>query len=233
MNPASGPRPTPIASLRAPTLSDRALTELRAQLARGRFAPGERVGVDRLAAEFDISPLPVREALRVLLAEGRVEYSPHRGYRVAKLSLADVEENFLICRLLEGEALRRGVPAMTDEAIAHMGRLLETLEHPPDDTALWEHVALHQDFHFVPIEHAGLPRLVAELRRLWDHTDHYRALYFFRDEVARHALQREHREIFHACSERDAERVNELMNLHRDHAIRGMARGFASDEQEQ
>lgn len=215
---------------RPPTLSEHVLHELRRQFARGRFAPGERIGVDRLAAEFEVSPLPVREALRVLLAEGRVDYSSHRGYRATRLTLADVEEMFLICGLLEAEALRRGVPAMDDAAVARMRSLLESLEALPAAAQLWDAVSVHQGFHFVPFEQARLSRLTAELRKLWDHTDHYRALFLFQNEIAHRALQDEHRLLFDACAARDAERATELMNEHRRHAIGWLAQGFGNDE---
>jgi DNA-binding GntR family transcriptional regulator len=217
--------------LRPQTISERVLQELRVLFAQGRFAPGERVKIDRLAAEFGVSPLSVREATRVLLAEGRVSYTPHRGYRVAKLTLGDVEEIFLMCGLLESEALRRGVPKLDAGAVERMRSLMQRLEKRSDEP-LWERIAVHQDFHFVPIESAGLPRLAQELRRLWDHTDHYRALYLFQDSVVQKRFQAEHRQLLEACEKRDAERTVEIMNEHRAQAIRQMASGFmdASDD---
>ncbi len=217
-------------SVRSPTIPERVLQELRRDLAQGRFAPGERVTVDQLAAEFDVSPLPVREAMRVLLAEGRVTYSSHRGFRVTRLTLADVEEIFLMCRLLEVEALRRGVPAMDDAAVERMRSLLERLQTVPGEAELWEQVENHQNFHFVPIDEAGLPRVSQELRKLWDHTDHYRALYLFQDEEAHRLLQAEHVAIFEACANRDAPLAAKLMKQHRLHAIRWLAQGLQRDE---
>ena len=223
----------PRETVRSPTIPERVLQELRRDLARGRLTPGERVSVDQLAARFDVSPLPVREALRVLLAEGRVEYSSHRGFRVKKLTLADVEEIFLMCGLLESEAMRRGVPAMSDEAIATMGALLEKLHAMPrGEEEIWDQVRNHQDFHFVPFDQAGLPRVAAELRRLWDHTDHYRALYLFSDTKAHQQLQEEHVAIFQACAARDARLAVRLMRQHRQNAIRQLAKGLERDEPE-
>ena len=216
-------------SVRSPTIPERVLQELRRDLAQGRFGPGERVSVDQLAAEFDVSPLPVREALRVLLAEGRVSYSSHRGFRVTRLTLAEVEEIFLMCRLLEAEVLRRGVPALDDAAVKRMGALLDRLRAVPGEGELWAQVENHQNFHFVPFDQAGLPRLSQELRKLWDHTDHYRALYLFRDEHAHSLLQEEHVALFEACKKRDAREATKLMKQHRAHAIRWLAQGLERD----
>jgi DNA-binding GntR family transcriptional regulator len=221
------PRPErsrrPSTELRPPTLAEVALRELREDLIRGRFEPGDPVRVDQIAAEFGMSALPVREALRVLLTEGRVQYTAHKGYRVTALTMADVEEIFLMSRVLEAEAVRRGVPRLDDAAIARMYELLALLEVPPAGASVWDIAAIHQDFHFVAIDEAGLPRMQSELRRLWDHTDHYRALYLFGDAGLMELINSEHREIAGACAGRDAEAVVALMDRHRRDALHHLA----------
>src|SRR5215207_10298224 len=114
------PASRPAEAIRPPTIAEAVLQELRRRLIEGRLRPGDVIGVDQLAREFEISALPVREAVRVLVAEGRVDHSPHRGYRVRSLEYRDVEEIYLMCRLLEGEALRRGVPRMGADGIDRM-----------------------------------------------------------------------------------------------------------------
>lgn len=215
--------------LRPITLPDAALHELRVAMAQGRYAPGDPIRVDKVAAELEISAIPVREALRVLAAEGRVTYQPHRGYRVTKLTLVEIEEIFLICRLLEGEALRRGVPNVDPAALERMATLLAEFEAarvgPGTEPALQRTtVVTHQEFHFVPYEAAGLPRLAEQLRRLWDHTDHYSTLYFLTDDIAQLAANAEHRGLYDACVAGDAALAVELMNLHRDHALERVRR---------
>jgi DNA-binding GntR family transcriptional regulator len=209
--------------VRPPTLSEAVLRALREDLIKGRFEPGDPVRVDQIASEFGVSALPVREALRVLLAEGRVQYAAHKGYRVTALTMADVEEIFLMCGVLEGEAVRRGVPRLDHAGVARMRELLEELESPPETASVWDIATIHQDFHFVPIEYAGLTRMQGELRRLWDHTDHYRALYLFGDADLMELMNAGHREIAAACEERDAARVVELMDVHRRDALSHLA----------
>lgn len=205
--------------VRPPTLAEAALLEFRDQLLTGVLQPGDSIRPDEAAGRFGMSALPVREALRVLVAEGWVEHAPHRGYRVKAHSVADVEEIFLMCRLLEAEALRRGVPAMGAAEISRMEELLAELEALPEQGHEWAKVEVHRAFHFEPMERAGLPRLVAELRRLWDHTDHYRGLYFFADEAPYATALEDHRTILRACAAGDAEEVVRLMDAHRDHAL--------------
>jgi DNA-binding GntR family transcriptional regulator len=206
-------------AIRPPTISDAVLQEMRVRLIRRRYEPGDRLRVDQLAGEFGVSALPVREAMRVLLAEGRVQYESHRGYRVSELTFEDVEEIFLMCRVLEGEAVRRGVPKLTETEVERMSALLAQLVSPSPSASVWDIAANHQDFHFVPIEAARLPRIEAELHRLWDHTDHYRGLYLFVDDELMQAMHEEHAALAAACAARDADEVVRLMDAHRQHAL--------------
>jgi DNA-binding GntR family transcriptional regulator len=205
--------------VRPPTLSEAVLLELRQQLIKGRFAPGDHIRVDQMAAEFGVSALPVREALRVLVAEERVDYIPHRGYRLSSLDLQGMEEIFLMCRLLEAEALRRGVPLMGPTGVERMRVLLERLEREATSLPLWERVAIHQDFHFVPVEYAALPRIETLLRRLWGHTDHYRSLYFFHDADQASIVNEDHHAFVEACATGDGELAVAVSDRHRAHVI--------------
>jgi DNA-binding GntR family transcriptional regulator len=214
--------------VRPPTLSEAVLLELRQLLIRGRFAPGEYIRVDQMAAEFGVSALPVREALRVLLAEERVDYSPHRGYRLSSLDIQGVEEIFLMCRLLEAEALRRGVPLMGAKGVKLMRGHLERLETEAE-LPLWERVAIHQDFHFVPVQFADLPRIEALLRRLWGHTDHYRSLYFFHDADQASIVNEDHRQLVAACATGDGELAVAVSDRHREHVIERVRLAMSAD----
>lgn len=213
------PASRPDEAIRPPTIAEAVLQELRRRLIEGRLRPGDVIGVDQLAREFKISALPVREAVRVLVAEGRVDHSPHRGYRVRSLDYADVEEIYLMCSLLEGEALRRGVPRAGAEGIARMRSLLGELEADVG-MPLWQRVAIHQDFHFVPMEAADLPRITATLRRLWQHTDHYRSLHFFHGHDDSPVVYHDHHELLRACETGDAEQVVAMMDRHREHVLK-------------
>lgn len=205
-------------TIRPPTIAEAVLEKLRRRLIEGTLTPGDVIGVDQLAREFEISALPVREAVRVLVAEGRVEHSPHRGYRVRRLEYGDVEEMYLMCSLLEAEAIRRGVPRMGASEIERMRSLLGQLE-TDGGLPLWQRVAVHQDFHFVPMEPAGLPRIIATLRRLWEHTDHYRSLHFFHGRDGSPVVYHDHHELLRACETGDGEQAVAIMDRHREHVL--------------
>jgi DNA-binding GntR family transcriptional regulator len=87
-----------------PMLHDEVVTRLRDMLVEGAIPPGARVPERELCAAFGISRTPLREALKVLAAEGYVMLLPNRGARAAKLTVKDVQELFEVCAGLEALA---------------------------------------------------------------------------------------------------------------------------------
>src|SRR5262252_4091467 len=86
--------------------SDRAVDQLRERILGGEYAPGERLGEVELAAKLGVSRTPVREALRLLAAEGLVELTPNKGARVVEYPHTDLVYIFEIRARVEGLAAR-------------------------------------------------------------------------------------------------------------------------------
>src|SRR5579862_9894898 len=87
--------------LKAKTKKDRLVQELRHLILYGDLERGTRIRQDELAARFDTSITPVREALRQLEAEGLLESEPHRGVRVTVPDIAEIKGTYVARRLLE------------------------------------------------------------------------------------------------------------------------------------
>ena len=87
---------------RATSLHDAVAARLRTRVFDGALAPGAFVDEKALAAAWQISRTPLREALKVLAAEGLVELVPQRGSRVVALTEADADALFPVMALLEG-----------------------------------------------------------------------------------------------------------------------------------
>ncbi len=96
----------PDEALEAPSLTQWAEGRLRSTIVSGELAPGARVRVEDLAVQWDVSPTPVREALRTLAGEGLITLSPQRGARVAEVSAAEMEDVYATRMLLEPYVLR-------------------------------------------------------------------------------------------------------------------------------
>src|SRR5581483_5840501 len=90
----------------AVSLSDRAQRTLREAILRGDIAPGTKLLITDTAAQLGVSPIPLREALRALEAEGLVDISAHRGAQVRPLSRSDMESIYALRVDLDGMATR-------------------------------------------------------------------------------------------------------------------------------
>src|ERR687897_2614748 len=88
------------------TLAEKAFVALHDAIVVGELKPGERLPIEELAEVLDMSPMPVREALRRLDAAGLVENVPHRGARITELSVDDLREVYAVRLELEPLAVR-------------------------------------------------------------------------------------------------------------------------------
>jgi len=80
-------------------------SRLRAMISAGVYAPGMRLGQTELATQFESSRVPVREALKMLSAEGLVEHDPNRGFFVVRFSSSEARQLFRLRDLIETELL--------------------------------------------------------------------------------------------------------------------------------
>ena len=85
-------------------LHEEVVGRIRAILLDGEIPPGARIPERELCERLEISRTPLREALKVLAAEGLVQLLPHRGSRAAKLTDKDMRDLFEVCQGLEALA---------------------------------------------------------------------------------------------------------------------------------
>ncbi len=163
---------------RPPTAQEAVLAALRQAIGSGELRPGEQVRQDALAERFGVSRVPLREALKILEGEGSVTYLPHRGYFVAELSLADLEEVYRIRELLEEEAVRTAVPRLTADGLDELAALVADCEDAGRAGDVAAMTAANRSLHFALFAASDRPRLVRMVRILWDATDAYRSLYY-------------------------------------------------------
>ena len=110
-------------SLAAPALYEQVAERLRSRIFAHELEPGAWVDEQAIASEFGISRTPLREALKVLAAEGLVQLRPRRGCYVAALSEQDLDEIFPVMAMLEGRCAREAAAKATDADL----RRLETI----------------------------------------------------------------------------------------------------------
>lgn len=207
-----------MSTLRPVSTTDALLGALRESILAGELAPGARLPEEAVATRFGVARPTARAALQTLTFEGLLRREPNRTAYVPKLTADDIHDLFLVRIAIELEAIRilveRGVrPSAAEEA-------LERLESGDAERTWSEVVDDALAFHRGLIEAVGSPRLARAFTALeaeW-------ALCFAQVKQTRGGLPAkrnvEHREIFEAIVERDAERASGLMREHLEGGVR-------------
>jgi DNA-binding GntR family transcriptional regulator len=144
-----------------PRLREVVAAELRRLILAGRLVPGERLVEDRLAELLGVSRNPVREAIRVLEAEGFVETAARRGALVATLDEDQADDIFEVRLALEPLGARLAARRENPALVARMKEVLREAQDPSCDRDL-DHLAdLHSDLHSLVFEMTGNAYLVA------------------------------------------------------------------------
>jgi DNA-binding GntR family transcriptional regulator len=186
---------------------------LRERILNGEFREGEALIQDALAEEYDVSRMPVREALRQLEAMGLVAMRTHKGAVVTTIPTEDVEELFDLRATLEVDALVRAIPRMTDHDIREAREILADLERSYErrDMASWGR--LNWEFHrrlYLPSQRA---QTLAILLGINLQTERYIRVHL----VMTHGLeaaQAEHRELLRLCAMRKVDQAAEYLREH-------------------
>jgi DNA-binding GntR family transcriptional regulator len=216
--------------LRGASLHDGVAARLRTLLFDGALAPGAWIDEKALAASWQVSRTPLREALKVLAAEGLVELVPHRGCRVIELNDADADALFPVMALLEGRCAHEACARADAEQLRTLQRLHDELEHHAAARDIEGYYRANHEFHGYVQRIAGnrwLDRVTGDLRR------------FMRLMRGRQlalpgrlaASLNEHRVLIDAFVQRDAARAERAMHDHlmaQLSALHALRRGAAA-----
>jgi DNA-binding GntR family transcriptional regulator len=182
---------------------------LRQRVLSGELKPGSPLSQSRIAADYGVSRMPVRDALQVLAGEGLVDLRPSVAV-VRELSISELQELYELRGAVEPMLTRLAVPNVGRAEIAKMTMLAETMEANPAPADWLQNNAR---FHRLVYSCASRPRaieLVDQLRRL---TDRYLYLHVGVFGAIDH-LHEEHRRILAAVRAGDAAEAAELTRLH-------------------
>jgi DNA-binding GntR family transcriptional regulator len=207
---------TDTATPTAPSLAPRALYEevaerLRQRIFRRELEPGSWIDELRIAEEYGISRTPLREALKVLAAEGLVTMKVRRGAYVTEVSEKDLRDVYHLLSLLEsdaaGEVASHGEPAALDE-LAHLHDALEAAVQDRD-----RFFAINERFHLRLLELADNRwrlQMVSDLRKVMKLNRHHSLFKAGRIEES----LAEHRAVMAALRQRDGALAMRRMREH-------------------
>jgi DNA-binding GntR family transcriptional regulator len=153
----------------APLTAQQAVLEaLRAAIRSGTFPPGAVIRQEALAAEFGLSRVPVREALKFLEGEGTVTYIPHRGFSVVELTDAEVMELLRLREVLSAEAMREAFGKLGPLDLQEISRALKVVEASQEERRLH---SLIRELHFAIMRPSRLCKTLRLLGQMWDALD--------------------------------------------------------------
>lgn len=192
-------------------LREKVYDQLRVEMISCALPPGTEIREAELALRFGVSKSPVRDALMRLEREGLVITLPRQGYRVAPVSLADVQDMFHLRDALEQACMERIVRRASDEQLA----TLDTFKHY--DPADWPggFVAYNREFHRTLARIAGNARMRDQLIDLIDQME--RAVQLSVSSLKKGDPQQlvdEHVELINALQGRQASRAQRLASRH-------------------
>jgi DNA-binding GntR family transcriptional regulator len=211
--------------LNAAALAPRALYEevaeqLRQRIFRRELEPGSWIDELKLAQQYGISRTPLREALKVLAAEGLVTMKVRRGAYVTEVSETDLRDVYHLLSLLESDAAGVAAQRITDDQIHELQRIHQEMEAAAGDTERF--LAFNERFHMRVLDIAGnrwRNQMVADLRKVMKLNRHNSLLKSGRIQES----IREHRAVMRALARRDAAAAVEKMRTHFEHGLQAAA----------
>lgn len=194
----------------APTTSDVIANHIRDAIVSGALEENDPIRQDDVARLFNVSKIPVREALKRLEAEGLVLFQRNKGAIVTSMSDAELAQIFEIRAMLESNAIRLAVPHMTAETFAHAEQLCDEFQRE-SNVGRW--AELNWNFHSSLYQDANRPYLLNLIRSVNDRIERYIRLQLTLSH-GEHTADREHRAILAACRAGDGELAARLLNDH-------------------
>lgn len=194
-------------------IRSRVVEALRDAIVQGRLKSGERIRERELVQSLGISRSPLREAIRVLEAEGLVSTAPHRGAWVSELSPADLRETTDVRIMLETYAARLASKALDDAAFDAMAEQIERARKRKQGRNVAAELNSSMGFHDLFVEACGNRKLIQLYQVVKRHLRRYQLLSFSRLGRGRRALE-EHVQILGALRARNVAEVERLLVEH-------------------
>jgi DNA-binding GntR family transcriptional regulator len=191
---------------------------LSAAIISGELSPGTVVSVPALAARFEMSATPVREAILDLEKRGFVESVRNRGFRITDVGESDLREIAQLRRWLEVPAVRIAAEAFPLDQLPRFRGLADDIVSSAAEANFPEYFAADSAFHLALIELTGNRRLVALVAELRSQTRMV-GLAQLKDSAELEQSAREHHELLDLLVAGEAEKAATLLHAHIGHVL--------------
>ncbi|MCB1022703.1 MAG: GntR family transcriptional regulator [Acidobacteria bacterium] len=224
MKKARKPRANGFAKIHRRRIADDVYERIRAAILSRRFEPGERIDIPALAETFDVSQMPVRQAIGRLADAGFVEIIPRSGTYIARIDPREIAETFEVRTALERLAAETAVSNLTADELDQLTAMVDAMDETVEDAAQRQrHEELNTEFHRRLVRLSGNRKLYEIYEELEAHIKIARihsATEEWRARVAQE--QTEHRGILKALGRREAAELGQALADHIRRAQRNL-----------
>jgi DNA-binding GntR family transcriptional regulator len=207
---SSEPDLTRVASPAHLSLDQNVAKVLREAILNGDLAPDVRLRQEQLARHFQVSRIPIREALQQLESEGLIAMEPRRGARVSALTAGAIRELFEMRIALERLLMEKAVPHLDERRLREAREVLRKMDNVKA-SRVW--VQLNEAFHEGLYVAATRPMILDQVHKLRNNVKRYLRLNLATYQKHRLAAE-EHGAILDACEARDAILAGDLIARH-------------------
>lgn len=210
------------------SLSEQIRDELLVRIGDGKLLPGTRIVESAVAREFGVSSIPVREAIRELVAMGMLEYGHHKGCRVREVGIPETIQALQVRSALESLAVRlAGIPVLQSR-LATMRSAVEQIVAAARGRDFVAFQKANTVFHRQVVEASGNVILL----RMWKMLAfevRTRAIMEYLSSADPVAIAREHGAVADAVEAGDLDRAASLLADHSAHLVDHLRRVQAAD----
>jgi DNA-binding GntR family transcriptional regulator len=202
------------------TLADGAKRYIEEGIGAGEFLPGQQLKEEEIAKRLEISRPPIREAFKLLEAQGLVLRRPRRGVFVSEITEKDIWEVYTLKAVLYEMAIGLAIEKFTPSDIERLDRLIDKMDscvqkEPPE---ILSYQSAHREYHLVILEASDNRRLMEVAATLHQQVRRYSYKSLQNNEHLRSSLKA-HKEIVQATKKGNAARARALM---REHVLAGL-----------
>jgi DNA-binding GntR family transcriptional regulator len=191
----------------------RAAARMRTMIIRGELPPGSQTQETRLSKELGVSRTPLREAMKVLAAEGLIELRPNRSPRIAGLEVDGISELFEALAGIERLAAELAAERATERDLARLRTLQTRMEGHHRNGKLDEYFAINGEIHNTIVRMARNTPLREAHETLISRAERARYLALGADRRWSNSVE-EHADILAALEARDSEAAGRLLGAH-------------------
>jgi DNA-binding GntR family transcriptional regulator len=212
-----------------PSLHNELVQRVRDLVIEGHLKPGQKVPEAELCRTLGVSRTPMREALKVLAAEGLLTLLPNRGAIVAKITAEEIDELFPIMGALEALAGRLACARITDKELAAIRRDHRQMVAHYEHGAWMPYIKLNRAIHEAIFAASGNAALAALYQQLLIRTHSVRFVAKKSEARWREAIE-DHERIMAALDRRDGDGLAHVLTEHLEHKAQTMREVMAQND---